>query len=245
MISKAAFKYQFEDSKKAIIIYYCILLAVMILLSAGFSLISIRGNAQFNGIELSTMIFMFIAGLNSFKEPFLMLSQNGVSRQSMFVSHIFVMLCIAFIMAVIDQLLLLGLNLLSANNPNFTSRSLYELVFHNISKSAFLLQLNILWYNFLMYISVFAFGYMLTVLFYRLNKAGKIAVGVGVPVSLLIVLPALDSMLFDSSISRALSSLTSFIYSTVPLWAMVSYASSFILFNFIAWLLMRKAAIRV
>lgn len=241
MFLKAAFKYQLADTKKPMIVFYCVLLALFMLMAVGFVLSSADGSARLNGAEIASCIFLFIAGLNSFKEPFLMLSQNSISRRSIYKSHLLLTLVVALIMAVADMLILLCLRLLAANKPNFECTALFEQAFVPfMNGNGFLLYFNLFVFNLLLYIFVFALGYMITILFYRLNKAGKIAVGAGVPVLLFIVLPALDATLLKSTLSRALLNLLKFMFST-PYAAMVSFAAATVISSILAWLLMRKA----
>lgn len=91
MKTRASYRYQVFDNLKAIYVFYFVVLCVdaLIFVTAYMSHTQ-TGNAsgQFSGMELSTAIFLFIAGLCSFKEAFGMLIQNGVSRKSIFIGRI-------------------------------------------------------------------------------------------------------------------------------------------------------------
>ena len=69
---KSAIKYQLYNVKKAVMIFYFVIYVLIILSSTHFVRIS--------GLEFATIIFIFIVGLNWFKESFKILIQNGVSR---------------------------------------------------------------------------------------------------------------------------------------------------------------------
>ena len=87
---KSAMIYQISEMKKPLLIYYAIiffLLLASFLTTEVFLHISANGTT-INGIEISSMIFIFVCGLNSFKEPFRMFLQNGLSRKTLFLSYL-------------------------------------------------------------------------------------------------------------------------------------------------------------
>ena len=68
------------------------------------------------------MVFLFIAGLNSFKENFGMLLQNGVSRRTMFTGRLLTMVSLCVGMTLMDRALLLlfrGVSALTDNSVAF------------------------------------------------------------------------------------------------------------------------------
>lgn len=247
---KAAYKYQLADHKKSILIFYGVIFALLTMLSIGtVSIRTASGQLMFSGLDSATAIFLFVAGLNSFKEPFLMLMQNGVSRKSVFKSRILVTLTVALIMAAIDKIILLLGKAIALSNDGFQYFSLYEQVYQGrlSQESAFLLHMNIFVFDFLMYLSFLTVGYFITILFYRLNKAGKIAVGAGVPVGLFIVFPIIDSALFNFRISGEISRFFDFIFgctSVNPYAAMMTFTVFSVIVSLFTWLLMKKAIVK-
>jgi hypothetical protein len=74
MQTKASFRYQLNDLKKPVMVYYFVLALVMIFLFLGIGLVisvaedsgSISSTSTgFSGLELGTIIFLFVCGLNS------------------------------------------------------------------------------------------------------------------------------------------------------------------------------------
>lgn len=96
-------KYEFFDALNSIKAYYAILIAIFvsITLLAG----SNGGEIKSSGIEFSTMIFIFIAGLNSFKNSFKFTQGNNISRKTFFQGLMISTLPTAALMAIADVIL--------------------------------------------------------------------------------------------------------------------------------------------
>jgi len=81
MNSKAAVKYRFYDYWKALLIFYIVIAASLVFMFV-FSALT-RDNPEFRGsvqgLEIASVIFLFVLGLNSFKDVFMMFMQNGIS----------------------------------------------------------------------------------------------------------------------------------------------------------------------
>jgi len=245
---KAAYKYQLTDRKRSIIVFYCVILILTIFLGVMSVNFSSEGS-MLSGMETATAIFLFILGLCTFKEPFFMLLQNGVSRKTIFKSQLFVTITITFIMAVIDKIFfIVDKSFSSLSNSGYIYLSLYEQIYNMGLPFAntFSLHVKMFIFYFLMYLAIFAIGYLITLIFYRLNKYGRIAVGAGVPVGLFIILPIMDNFLFDSRISHAIGSFFDFalgITSHNPYAAMISFTVAFVILSLLSWLLLRKAVV--
>jgi len=245
----AAFKYQIKDNIKAIVIFYCIVCAVIVLISIGTATITTSGNSTMGGLDTSTSIFIFIAGIVSFKEPFRMLMQNGVSRKTMMKSKILSALVITFFMAVCTTVLMLIGKALTSSMENYNVLSTYEqtYVLKAAGQSGFMVQLYSFIFNFLQYLAVFILGLFVALIFYRCGKAGKIAVGAGVPVTLFLVLPIIDSIFFKMKVTKSILKFFDFAFGITagkPWAAFISFAVLAVLGLGLSWLLMRRADIR-
>jgi len=249
MSVKAAYQYQLAERKKSLIIFYCVILILTVfigVISVSFS----SESAMLSGMETASVIFLFVLGLCTFKEPFFMLLQNGVSRKSFFKSQLFVAITIVFIMAVIDKVFFLAEKAIaSLSHGGFIYLSLYEQIYYRgmLFENVFSIHAKMFIYYFLLYLSVFALGFLITLIFYRLPKYGKIAVGAGVPVGLFIILPILDSFFFDSRISHAIGRFFDFalgLTSLNPYAAMITFALAYLILSLFSWLLIRKAFIK-
>ena len=109
--------------------------------------------------------------------------------------------------------------------------------------SPFGMHMESLVFNFAAYFMAMSIGYLITVVFYRMNKLGKLAVGAGLPVLFLIILPTLDAMLFKGLITEnVLNFLFRVLGLTVgnPMYAVASFFVVAAIMLTASWLIMRR-----
>ena len=103
-------------------------------------------------------------------------------------------------------------------------------------------------WRFVCYAAVAMLGYLITVLYYRMNKPAKLAVSIGVPVFFVIVLPAIDFALFSGSIYHAIGVFVArargFLNGSNPYIGMLSGTLLFIIFAELSYLTLRKATVK-
>lgn len=254
MNKKATYKYFIEEHKKAIIIFYLILVGVMLLMYIGMGLSTLQedGGAvsgQIGGFELSTAIFLLVTGLCGFKESFGMLLQNGVSRKTLFTTRVTFTVMLAFIMTCIDKFIFLIFEGFNNLFEEINITTFYEQIYYAKAKDMSIVNIHINSYifNFFMYLCVISIGYFFAVLFYRINKLGKILIGAGIPVTLFTILPILDQVFFHGKISSFLVKFIDFAFgfsSFEPLRGMVSFYFLFIGSSIFSWILMRKTIVK-
>lgn len=146
---------------KASIYYYLIFIAAVIALIGMF-----RGNI--NGIEFSTVVFLFICGLNSFKSNFYFVKTCGVSRKSFMEGILLSAIPVAIVMSVIDQILIKVFNIfISIPNIYEITYDAHDMVFFK----GMILELFIC-------VMAYILGVAITMLYYRCNKVMKIVVSV-------------------------------------------------------------------
>jgi len=254
---KNSYRYQIMDHKKSIMIYYIIIYCVTILMLLGFSLFTMKigtssgvTESQFTGVGSATALFLFISGLNSFKENFGMMLQNGVSRKSLFLGRAYVIATLSFVMAVLDNILLLITKSIAGFlNRDVDCLSQFESVFLEKSQgmNSVLLGMESFLYDLFIYVFAFTLGYLVTLMFYRLNKQGKILVGAGVPIFFIVIFPILDYILFKSRITLFIYKAYGFLMGTrtqQPFIAFITFCVFSAVFMGISWLLMRKAVVK-
>ena len=188
---KMALKYHLRHTVKPLIIFYLVILVFVILNTIGAA--SREGSASpsnglnYCGLETATAIFLLVLGLNFFRENFLMFMQHSRSRSTLFVSGILAVLCLCAFTALIDSLL----SLIASAAGSYTT--VYMALFHqryaSLGATARVLESG-LW-HFCVYLVFSLTGLFITILYYRLNKALKLTVSIGVPVLLFIGLPYL------------------------------------------------------
>ena len=238
-----AIKYRLYDNRKAILIFYTVILCVLALL---FSITTITVDSDFHGsiegIEFASAIFLFIVGLNSFKEVFRMFIQNGISRKTLFASHIIATAAIGGIMALMDSILTLLNRTITSINSGVYSRRLIETLYgrQNDSIGAFLTSLFFCFFIYMMFASL---GFLITTLYYKMNKVLKISVSVSVPAILFVILPIVDSALFQGVVFSGIARIITMAFIN-PFMGMISSLVLFTIFSACSWLLMRRAVVR-
>jgi hypothetical protein len=248
---KSAFKYYLNGIPKSLIIYYGIIYVLLLWLGITF-LVAKRASIHWStgGYEMGSIIFIFVVGLNSFKSNFRMLLANGVSRTTMFKSYTTSVLPLAGVMAFIDSLN--GVIFSSFTNYQTMYAQMYHLRYAGLPDTfGTTMQIaaeGFLW-MFFTYIMVAMVGYLITTLYYRMNRPLKLTVSIGVPVLLFVVLPYFNTILFHGWLFRAISSAISAFWGfankgAIPYVAMLSCAVTFALAGLFSFLAMRRAQIK-
>ncbi|NNU74534.1 hypothetical protein [Clostridium estertheticum] len=168
-------KYNIKSSIKSIMIFYSIFIAVIILIS-----ITAGKSSHVSGIEFSSMIYLFVLGLNSFKENFYFSEANNISRIDYFKSLVITILPIAVGMAIIDVILnriynifLGGPTIYDMVYGNFPHGYNYESIPVWIQNNSIGTLVGTDTFLFALYILAFAIGLLITMIFYKCNKTIK------------------------------------------------------------------------
>lgn len=214
--------YLFRDCRGALIVFYFVIFCVCVLSLLGVTSFAFVTSGEimthFAGMELASLIFLFVLGLCMFSEPFTMLSQNGVSRRSFFAGSLLTQAAIALGMALLDRGINLLLKLITSHSPAYIAApmteeapmavlSLFDLIF----RSEYFVTdppapgLGTLIPAIGLYFLALAVGFFIVIMYNRLSKAGIIAVSVGVPVTLVIVLPLLDETILGGVLQNGVS----------------------------------------
>jgi len=243
---KSAIKYQMMDAKKPLIIFYSIIYTILIIAILSMKILTKNGGGfNFNGIETSSMIFIFIAGLNSFKETFRMFLQNSLSRKTMFISWILSVIPIAAFMALIDSINGIVVDSLTGYQSAFM-QFYGQRYIENSSNIQGIIEgffWSVLAYSFLVML-----GFFITTLYYRMNKAMKLLVSIGVPALIIIIIPFIDATFTNGAIYSAIGNFFGFAWGYNngfnPYYSMVTCTLFFALFAGLSYLLIRRATIK-
>ena len=249
---QGSFRYQLADHKKSIFIFYLIMFGLYLLFCVGLWIDRAYDqeiNSTVNlGEGMTTLIFLFVSGLCSFKENFGMLTQNGVSRKSLLVGRILVMATICLFMALVDKVWYFVGSFLSPLFDDAVKQTLFlDLLYHRSAEdSMLLLYIKSFFFNYAVYFAVMSAGFLITVIFYRLGKLGKLIAGAGVPALFLIVLPIVDFQFFAGEISRNFWSFVGRvlgIHSGNPWCAVATCLVVSVGLMAIGWILVRRASL--
>lgn len=91
MKRKAAVRYLLHSYRNPLLIFYGIILLVSLLVCTLME-VQVAGEGKVSSVNGASVIFLFVCGLNAFKEDFCFFLQNGVSRKTQFSAT-----CIAFL----------------------------------------------------------------------------------------------------------------------------------------------------
>lgn len=238
---KVALKYRLYDSKKSILVFYLVIASIFALLFiSSESFDSLNGTTR--GIETASAIFLFVFGLNSFKEVFRIFMQNGISRKTLFKSQLLITLIICAVMSFIDNtILLIGKNILTLNKA-LSYVGIFEMMFGIQINSIGTILVSIL-FCFCIYTVFLSFGYLITTLYYRMNKGQKITVSIGVPTLLNVVLPILDAVILGNTLFKAIGKFFIYAFGS-PLSSILSSIVFTAIFTCLSWLLVKKAVVK-
>ncbi len=253
-----SFRYQLRDQAPAIGVFYGVLVGMIILNLIFLPFAGPNANLTITsgGITAPTAFFAFILSLCAFKDSFLMGMQHGVSRRSHFAARIGAMGAVCAILAVADEVYTLLIALLSVFFPkSFFAHSLYEMCYcsdmiqsgrdftYTVNTTGITVLLSIV-FSFFLLLAVCAFGYLITVLNYRLNKTGKIILWCGWPGLFIAGSAFLEANpQLANSLVPALIALARLTLSTLPRLCVTCLMLTAV-FSGLTWLLMRRAYVK-
>lgn len=242
---KQAFRYQLSDIVKPIVIFYIVIAAIItsMIVTVAFAF---DGTAMSsNGLEMASFIFLFVCGLNSFKENFRMYLQNSLSRKTLFFSVVSTMVVVSFGMAFIDGLIARALT----GTGYYDSLFIMSYLPYVAKLSPVLSFIAELCWNFFLYLFGTMLGLFITIGYYRMNRPAKLCVSIGIPSLIFIILPMVDGALFGGKviIVNCIRFLMRIVgrYNTCQPWiAVITFFVLSVVFGALARLLMRKAIIK-
>nr|WP_122012251.1 hypothetical protein [Maliibacterium massiliense] len=243
MTLRASYQYRLRDSRTSVLVFYIVMVALWALTFIT-SALSLKNGIHANGMEIASAIFLFVLGLNSHKESFNLLLQNGVSRKTQFVSFCMSIATLAAVMALIDTLIgQLVIHFL----PGSTTLFMQTYALHYAGGATLGAALDAFIWAFFLYGAFGMLGYVITSLYYRMSAAVKTLVSVGVPVLLFIVLPIADVNLTGGQIFAWIARSIMFclgITNMNPYICVLFSLIAFAVLGGVAFLLNRRAVIK-
>ena len=257
---KPCLKYQVKEHMKAIGIYWMVAVIGTLVLAAMFGLFLNEGvsdteNISVNGFDFSICIVLLVMGLVTFYSNFGMMLQFGATRKALFLSRVLTTLIICAIVVLLNRIFQFALTfvLLKALRipdtvmfGNILDASFREMYYQGMESTPVIFMQSLLW-EYGIYLMIMAISNFCSVLFYRLNVAGRIAVGAGAPVLFLIVLPAIDIKFLGGRITDAAIKAFLQAFGFMPVNAAASITAfivTFALFSACSWLLMRRLSLK-
>ena len=185
-----SFKYSVFSNKKPILGFYAVVIALYLVFIVTSFFIS---GGSISGMDMASLVFLFVFGITSFKENFYMLLQNGVSRKNMFLGTVLSLLVVSVFVAVADTVLVRILGLIPADN--FALVSLFEQLYgmtQYSDSSTFAVSIHEIAWNSMMKFAFASIGLFIGCAYYKMNALTKTLVSCGVPCFLLLGLPLID-----------------------------------------------------
>lgn len=239
--TKASYQYQLRESVPSVLWYYGIVVGIILLLVI---ITSIFGHAGTVGsFQGSTVIFLFVVGLSSFKEFFYMANQNGISRKTFYIAKIGCFATLALLMQAADRLVstifvTVAPSVLHKSEPFLQQIYWGSGLWYEITMFVFAVVINLL---------ILVVGFAITLLFFRLPRFWRALVGAGVPILLLIVLPVVDSIYFNFAIMTFFKNFFSValgLLTNSPWTAILTSVITILLFLILSGLMLRKAEVK-
>ncbi|MFA5658284.1 MAG: hypothetical protein WC900_03280 [Oscillospiraceae bacterium] len=175
MKSKAIIKFQINEILTSLIYFYIIFFAVEAIMIISSNLINDSEGFNFNGGDISSLIYIFVIGLMMFKKPMNFFTAHGVSRKTAVKSFFMTGGLLSFGMAVIDIInfaVIGGTGILKGDyNSLYGTRFGKELSMKYIPEFFIYQLLSIMFFIML--------AYFIGVLFYRLPTKVKIGILAG------------------------------------------------------------------
>lgn len=235
-----------EGIMKATIIYYFIFVCVIIALIAISS-----GIITISGVEISTAIFLFVCGLNSFKSNFYFAKSNGISRKTFIKGLLISSVPIALVMSIID-IIINRVNNIFIKNPTLYDMSYGELVGHIgivyesnwIQSNSLATIFNTILFQFSLCLLAYVIGIVINMIYYRANKYVKVLLS-AIPVAFIILKGNLSMR--NPSLTLRINEFTNYIFGFNPsnVFACITTFLVFtVVLSGIAFLLIRKAVIK-
>ncbi|NLK73189.1 MAG: hypothetical protein GX285_09250 [Clostridiales bacterium] len=235
-------KYQIQQAKIALMIYYAIIFVIAIMLVSTMSRAGLKAseNVYLGGLDFASMIFILVLGLTSFKESYYFMQANNITRKGFYKGHLLSIFSIAAFMSFLDIIINLILNTFSEYNTVFS-----QIYLRNNSMTVSTAFMNFIW-SFSLLTLIAMIGYFIAIVYYRSNTVMKIVVSVA-PFVLINVLGYLNSIT-DGAIGNAVNYFNTWMWGLQngyhPYFASINIFAAFIIFGVFSYLLIRKAPIK-
>ncbi len=241
---KSIVKYYIHDLAKSVIVFYVVMALLIISVNMLVAISVNEGNGFTGGGDFATAVFIFIVGLNSFKQNFLFLSTNSMPRRLQFKGILIAAGILCGFMAFFDT----TYTSIIAMFTDF--RSAFKQIYGAWAEQTLgplVILANICW-SFTVNLAAFLGGYFITSLYYKMTKSLKIIVSVTIPVLIAVVYPIIEETVTGGritqrivDISRALAGLGESINPYIGVLSLLVLAT---LAAALSFLLIRRAVVK-
>lgn len=206
-------KYQWYQYKRPLRIFYSILVLSLLAIVA-INMSQNELGMRVHGIEICSCIFLLILVMSNFRTSFHFSLVNGVSRKTMFKSHMMIMFIIAAIMASVDtfistvysQFVSYGPVFLLIYGERYDMTAPMDAV---VSISGQMILEQFVWL-FCLYIFIQAIGYSIRLLYYKISRKWSLIITFAVITTILYIFPLIDN-LTNQQFFKSLTDLVKFL----------------------------------
>ena len=241
--TKAVYRYNLQTVSKPVGIFYLVVFLILLFFSLTAFLTS--GSSQVTGIEFSTIIFLFVLALVDFRENFEVLNQFGTSRKSIYFGKVLSFSTLGLVITLIDRLVAFLVPTVTKFIDNFMYESFFNVMYEHKFQDMEALPKALLplLLAFSMYMAALSAGTFLSVLFYRTNRIGRIAIAAGIPIFIFVALPIIMTYIYTTKLSKVFMNLLELTLST-PLRASITFLSGALLIGTITYFVVKKATLK-
>lgn len=184
-------KYNIEGCIKPVVIFYTVVLSLLLVMT-GVNVIE-EGSIRNSGIDVATVIFLFIAGISTFKESFYFSQANNISRKEYFKGIVMHALPLAAVCSIMDIIINRLFNLMS------TCPSNYDMIYGTFSKLGFntwvqssdvATLFKTFLFQFSLYTLMVLIGLFVGAMYYRCNKKLRVVISV-LPIAIIMGINAI------------------------------------------------------
>ena len=170
---------RFFDLCKGLAVYYAIM--ILIVITVGIGVFSDH-TISFGGYGFSIIILLFILGLICIREDVRLALQCGVGRRSAFWGNALTLLASSLTLSVAGEVLVAAAQQMLAHRTEMRITDLYHMLYVGLDQPTLTLVQHGMSILLLTVLGVFAgaLGVFLSLLFWRLNRTGKIVAAVAI-----------------------------------------------------------------
>lgn len=245
MKSKIVAKMNIKGIFKASIIYYAIVLLLLTTIIIFEN--NTTSSGSLSGVEFQTVIFLFVCGLNSFKSNFYFAKSNNISRKTFVKGVLISIVPIALIMSIID-IIIYSVSKIFIDNVTFYEMSFKRVYLmyadSSIKSNAFMDIIDLLVFQFTLFIVAYILGFVIRMIYYRSNKIMKVVVSI---LPIVLFRAYYNVMTSVGEIAIILTKFLDFIFGFNPANAygpMITFSVVALILALVSFVLINKAAIK-
>ncbi len=202
MKTKQALKYQLHLTMKSLAIFflfYTLAMVAVVILVTFFGGEGAEQEQIISSGDGAAIFFMLVMGIVAYRETLRFMIQHGVSRKETMLASVANSAICAATISIANVLLNM---LFSAIQGDMIFRNVSELIYAYSAEVVTLQIIYGMFFTFLACMMFYFIGVFITLGYYHLGRRGKYIVSIGVPMIVIVVLPALNRFVLNGAIAN-------------------------------------------